>query len=192
MSLSLFIFFCVAVLFLTLLVWLLRDPGEDALTERGLDSPEEFGQRHATYFPQVRRAMAREDFTFLALRGSAALTRRVRRERQKIAVVYLTCLRDDFAKLWRLARVIARMSPRVGIAQEFTRLRLGLTFYLRYELIRVKFVVGIAPAPDLSSLSDMVSKLAIRLETAMSELGERAALSADLASTLHRRGVDAP
>lgn len=173
-----------AVLVLLLLVWVLRDPRKSAKADGDLDSTDELSQRHVGYFPQVRQALAVEDFAFLSSRGSPQLARRMRRERKKIALAYLSCLRGDFLKLWRLARVIASMSPQVGVAQEFARLRLGVAFSLRYEMIRIEFLFGLAPIPELGSLSDVVSRLSIRLETAMNNLGERAALAAKLASSL--------
>jgi hypothetical protein len=51
-------------------------------------------------------------------------------------------------------------------------------------MIRIEFLFGFAPLPELGSLSDVVSRLSIRLETAMNNLGERAALAAKLASSL--------
>jgi hypothetical protein len=173
-----------AVLVLLLLVWVLRDPRKSAKPDGDLDSTDELSQRHVGYFPQVRQALAVEDFAFLSSRGSPQLARRMRRERKKIALAYLSCLRGDFLKLWRLARVIASMSPQVGVAQEFARLHLGVAFSLRYEMIRIEFLIGLAPIPELGSLSDVVSRLSIRLETAMNNLGERAALAAKLASSL--------
>jgi hypothetical protein len=182
-----------AVLILLLLVWVLRDPRKHARHDGDPGSSEEFGQRHVGYFPQVRQALAAEDFAFLASRGSPQLARRLRRERRKIALAYLACLRGDFLKLWRLARVIASMSPQVGVGQELARLRLGLIFSLRYEMIRIKFLFGFSPLPDLGSLSDVVSRLSIRLETAMKNLGERAALAAKLSSSLDNgQGLDTP
>jgi hypothetical protein len=181
-----------AVLMLLLLVWVLRDPRKHGRPDGDLDSTDEFSQRHVCYFPQVRQALAAEDFAFLSSRGSPQLARRIRGERRKIALAYLSCLRGDFLKLWRLARVIASMSPQVGIAQELARLRLGVAFSLRYEVIRIKFLFGFAPLPELGSLSDVVSRLSIRLETAMKDLGERAALAAKLASSLDGRGLDTP
>lgn len=178
-----------AAILLLLLVWVLRGPRK---RNDDLDSTEKLGRRHVTYFPQVRQALAEVDLAFLASRGSRDLARRVRKERQKIALAYLSFLRHDFLRLWRLARVIASLSPKVGTAQEFERLRLGLLFYLRYELIRFKFVFGFAPLPELGSLSDVVSRLSIRLEAAMNDLGERAALAATLASSLDGRRLDTP
>jgi hypothetical protein len=182
-----------AALMLLLLVWVLRDPRKLARPYGNLDSTEESGQHHVGYFPQVRQALAADDLVFLSSRGSPQLVRRLRRERRKIAMDYLTCLRGDFLKLWRLARVIASMSPQVGVAQELARLSLGVNFSLHYELIRIKFFFGFAPLPELGSLSDVVSKLSIRMETAMQNLGERAALAAKLASSLDDgRGLDVP
>jgi hypothetical protein len=175
-----------------LLAWVLRDPREFAQPDVDLGYAEDLDRRHVTYFPQVRQAMAAEDSAFLASRASQALTRRVQRERRKIALVYLACLRGDFLKLWRLARVLASMAPQVGAAQELERLQLALAFSWRYEMIRMKFLLGFAPVPELGSLSEVVSRLSIRLETTMKDIGERAALAAKLTSSLDGRGLDTP
>ena len=193
MSVTFLLLIAFAVLMLLLLVWVLRDPRKQAKPDSDPESSEEFGQRHVGYFSQVRQALAAEDFAFLASRGSPQLARRIRGERRKIALAYLACLRGDFLRLWRLARVIASMSPEVGVGQELARLRLGLIFSFRYEMIRVKIVFGLSPLPDLGSLSDVVSRLSIRLETAMKNLGERAALAAKLSSSLDNgQGLDTP
>jgi hypothetical protein len=179
-------------LLLILLVWVLRGSGKSAKHSADLIAGEESGRRHATYFSPMRQAMAAEDTAFLTSRGFLKLSRRMRKERQRIALDYVSCLQEDFLKLWRLARVIASISPQVGIEQEFWRFRLGLTFYLRYELIRLKLLAGFAPLPELGSLSEVVSRLAMRLETTMNDLGERAALATRLASSPDGHGLDTP
>lgn len=181
-----------AVLLLLLLAWVLRDTSKLSKPNADLDYAEASDTCHVTFFPQVRQALAEQDFAYLSSRGMHELSRRVRNERRKIAMAYLTCLRGEFLKLWRLARVIASMSPKVGMPQELQRMQLGLVFSLRYEMIRIKFLFGFAPLPELGSLSEVVSRLSIRLETAMKDLGERAALTAKLASSLDRRGLDTP
>lgn len=188
MNIALLLLASVAILLLILLVGVLREPERHGKPD--LAFLEESGRSHATYLRQVQQAMAAEDFEFLAARGSRELSKRTRKERRKIVLAYLYCLRNDFLKLWRLARVISTMSPKVGVGQEFARLRLGLIFILHYELIRIKFRFGFAPLPELGSLSEVVGRLAVRLETAMRELGERAALEARLASTLDGRRLD--
>jgi hypothetical protein len=180
------------ILLFVILAWVLRGPRKQGTCGAALPSVEESGQHHVAYFPQVRQALAGEDFAFLDSRGSRALTRQVRKERRKVALAYLACLRGDFLKLWRLARVIASMSQQVGMGQELERLQLGLAFSWRYEMIRVKFLLGFAPLPELGSLSEVISRMSIRLETAMNDLGERAVLAAKLASSLDGRGLDTP
>jgi hypothetical protein len=176
------------VFLLVLLAFAFLDSKKSLKASSEANSTEDFGRNHVTYFPQVRQSIAAEDFVYLSTRGSGNLARRVRKERRKIALVYLTFLRSDFLKLWKLARVIASMSPRVGISQEAARLRLGLTFSLRYELIRMKFILGFSPIPEIGSLSEVVSRLAIRMENAMQDLGERAALAGKFPSSLDGRG----
>jgi len=188
----LLLLFSFGILLLLLLASVLRDPRKLANLGADLRGAEEMDRRHVTYFPQVKQALAAEDFVFLASRGSRALAQLVRKERRKMALAYLACLRTDFLKLWRLARVIASMSQQVEAAQELERLRLGLAFSWHYEMIRIKFFFGFAPLPELGSLSEVVSRLSIRLETAMKDLGERAALAAQLASSLEGRGLDTP
>jgi hypothetical protein len=180
----------VAVL-LILLAWSLRAPKKRRTPSLGpLASEQDPDRRHATYLPQIHRALAPEDFEFLASRASRRLMRRVGKERRRIALAYLSGVQEDFQRLLKLARVIAVLSPEVGATQEFERLQLGVQFALRCHMIRAKLLLGLAPLPQLSGLSNMVSGFAVRMETAVTELGERAALATELASSLERRGVD--
>jgi hypothetical protein len=192
MSYSLLLLFGFAVLLLVLLGWVLRDPRKLAAPRPGPASDEEFNRSHVTYFPQMKQALSAEDIAFLASKGSGALAKVVRKERRKIALAYLDCLRADFLRLWRLARVIASMSQQVGPTQELERLRLSLAFSWHYETIRLKFLLGFAPLPEMGALSEIISGLSIRMETAMRDLGERAALAASLASSMERRGLNTP
>ncbi len=192
MTTTLFALIFFAILLLALLGVALRDPSRLAKPASRLASVGELDHRHVAYFPQIRQAMDPHDFLFLALRGSKRLGRRVRRERREIVLAYLQCLRNDFLNVWRLARVTASLSPRVGAAQEFARLRLGLTFSLRYEMVRLKLRLGFSPLPELGALSQVVSRLAMRLETAMKEIGERTALAAKLGSSLDGRDLNTP
>ena len=189
---SILFLFGFAVLLLVLLVWVLRNPRKVAKRGADLGFLEESNRDHVTYFPQMKQALSAEDFSFLASRGGSSLAKAVRKERRKIALAYLACLRSDFLRLWRLARVIASMSQQVGSAQELERIRLGLTFSWHYETIRIKFLLGFAPLPEMGMLSEVISGLSFRMEAAMKELGERAALAASLASSLDRRGLNTP
>ena len=131
---------------------------------------------HISKLPQIKQALADSDFMYLNERGYPALAKRIKKERRRIALNYLACLRVEFEKLLHLARMVAAMSPNVAVAQEIQGLRLNLEFSYRYYLIYFRLVSGVAPLEAIGSLSDMVSTLTIRMETAMNELGERAAL----------------
>jgi hypothetical protein len=190
-SLILMLLIGAGVSLMTLLAWILRSPERLQSTTPDDSAPyERSGRRHPTYFPVIRQAMSPSDLGFLAERGSTMLVRRAHRERQRIALSYLAELRGDFERLLRLARVIAVLSPQVRATREFERLRLTLLFSLRYHTILWALRFGLLLLPQLCELSVMVSALASRLESAMSELGERAILATELASSLHRRGLD--
>lgn len=186
------LFILVAVIMLlVLLFWALRSPRrDDQASPACLESIEETARPHATYFGVIRQAMSEEDFNFLAARGPLRLARRTHKERQRIAMLFLGDLRDDFQRLLRLARVIAMLSPEVAASHEFERLRLSIRFSWRYRMVWLGLYAGLLFLPQLSGLSVMVSELAFRMEVAMKELGDRAAVAAELASTLNRRGLD--
>jgi hypothetical protein len=143
-----------------------------------------------TYLPQIRQALAKKDIDFLSKNAPREVLKRVRWERRRVALAYLGALRGDFQDLLRMARVIAVLSPELAAVHEFERLRLTATFACRCEMIRWKLLAGIAPAPQLEGLSDLVSGLSVRMEAALKELGERAAVAAEMASSMNRRGLD--
>src|SRR5450755_2247404 len=190
MTAPLVIFFSIAAVLLRLLVWSLRAPGKSSGAKFDLASLEESGRRHATYFALIRQASSPADMEFLARRGSRQIAVRVRRERRRVALVYLSQLRDDFKRLLRLARAVAALSPAVGSRQELERLWLSWQFSCRYHLIRAGIYNGLLPIPQLGSLSHVVSQLAVQMENSMKELGERAAMAVRMASTLDGNGVD--
>jgi hypothetical protein len=178
----------VAVLLL-LLCGVVRNP-ERSRASADPGSLEDSGRRHTTYLPVIRQAMASGDFEFLALRAPSRLVRRTHRERQRIAMLYLADLRADFEKLLRLTRVVAVLSPEVGASREFERLRLSLRFSWRYQLVVLGVYSGSLFLPQICGLSQIVGELAARMESAMKEMGERAAGAAELASSLDRRRLD--
>lgn len=190
MNLALILFFGFVAVLLLALGWALRKPRN----ARNLESDPrvlEEGQRHVDYLPQIRQALAAADYDFLTKRASRGALQRVRRDRRGIALAYLAALRGDFQNLLRMARVIAVLSPEVAAAHEFERLRLSAKFALQYQIIRWKLMAGFAPLPQLDGLSELVSGLSVRMEAALKELGERAALAAELASSMNRRGLRA-
>jgi hypothetical protein len=173
------VFASIGLLMLLAIVWLAFS-GTRRRPHVVRDGSRERQCLHISSLPQIKQALADSDFIYLENQGYPALAKRIRKERRRIALNYLTCLRGEFEKLLRLARMVAVMSPNVAVAQEVQGLRLSLEFSYRYYLIYFRLVSGIAPLKAIGSLSNMVSALTIRMETAMSELGEGAALGAEL------------
>ena len=190
MNLTLILFFGFVALLLLALGWALRKPRNARNLPTDPDALEE-GQRHVDYLPQIRQALAAADYDFLSRRASRGALQRVRRDRRGIALAYLSALRGDFQNLLCMASVIAVLSPEVAAAHEFERLRLTTKFAWQYQMIRWKLMAGFAPLPQLDGLSALVSGLSVRMEVALKELGERAALTAELTSSMNRRGLSA-
>lgn len=113
----------------------------------------------------------------------------MRRERRKVALAYLAALRAELDQLLRTAKAIAALSSEVAAGQELERMILTLNFLWRYRLIRMSVRAGFTPLPQLNELSNLLSGYSVRLEIAMRELGERAAIVADLVSSPDRRGI---
>lgn len=188
---SLILIFGAVGLLVMLLAWAVRSPRDDNRTGAPFLEPiEEPARQHATYFGLIRQAMSHEDFEFLAARGPFHLVRRTHQERRRIALLYLENLRADFQRLLRLAKVIAVLSPEIAASSEFERLRLTIRFGWRYRIVLLGLYAGHLLMPQLSGLSQVVSELAFRMESAMQELGERATVAAELASTLNRGRLD--
>jgi hypothetical protein len=191
MSLTMALFFGFVAVLLLLLAWALRRPVKARESEAGPNCLEETGRLHVSFLPQIQRALGKTDYNFLSQSASTALLRRVRQERRRIALAYLSALRGDFQSLLRMARIIASLSPQLAAMQEFERLRLTIKFAWRYETIRLLLWAGLAPIPQLNALSDLLSGLSVRMETAVREIGERAALAVKLASSIDGHDIDA-
>ena len=189
LNLTLLLLFGIVAALLLLLAWALRGPGK--LTKSGASSSalEASDRPHVNFLPHIRQALDTSDYEFLAEKSTPAVQRRVRHERRDVALAYLSALQLEFEGLLRMARIIAGLSPEIVVMQEFERLRLTAKFIWRYELIRMKLRAGFAPLPQLDRLGNLISGLSVRLEIAVKELGERAALAAELASPRDRRGI---
>jgi hypothetical protein len=183
LNLSLFLFGGLLVILLAALIWALRVPRRLRQPDPHAALLEETGKRHVNFLPQIRQALAETDYLYLSRKAPALVARRVRRERRRVALAYLSAVREDFHSLLRMAKIIARLSPEVVTLHEFERVRLTLLFAWHYQLVRLQLRVGLVPIPGLDGLSDLVSGLSVRMETAMNELGERAALASKMASS---------
>ena len=189
MSLSLIAFGIIVAVLLVLLGFVLRGNGQQRGSYRFPKAPDEASRAHTNFLPQMRQALKSDDEEFLARTGVSGLRGRVSRERRRVALSYLAALRQDFEELMHISRVIATLSPQIGVAQEVERLRLRVSFLWRHRIIWLSLRTGFTPLPQLSDLSNLLSGYSVRLEEAMKEMGERAALVAEMVSSPDRRRI---
>jgi hypothetical protein len=182
----------IVVCLLLVLVWALRSTAKNEPPELANCLFGETGRGNASYLPQIRRAMANGDFVYLKSSGHPAMVGRLRKERKKIALMYLSALKEDFEKMVRFSRMVAGMSPEVVTLEEWERVLLTLKFRWSYQVVRLGLILGIPLSAELAGLSEVVSGLAVRMETAIAELGERAAIGMRMDSPLNGGGVDTP
>lgn len=176
--------FLVAVLFalalVLLLFWALRGASSRNHAKDGLEVVES-APRHVRNMAQVRRALDEADLQFAGEKRGPALAARLRRERRQIVLLYLDAVRKDFERLLRIARIVALLSAEVSTSHEYDRLRLSIIFRLRFEVTKLRLLMGSHVLPQTDMLGQMVATLAAEIEMAMVKLGERAALAAELA-----------
>jgi hypothetical protein len=174
------------VALLLLLVWALRggrqSPDASGRLEDGAES-------HVQYIPQIQQALSDGDRQYLLTKGGAHMLKAVERDRRKAAGAFLDALQSEFHRLLRMASIVAALSPEVEPMQEFERLRLTAVFQCRLQLVRARLRMGRAPSRELGELSELVSRLNVRMEAAMRILGERAALAVDMLSAVERGDV---
>jgi len=188
MTLTLIALVAVVALLLALLGWALGGSGHKSAPHVS-KALEPNGRTHVNFLPQMRQALKSEDEEFLGRTGVSGLRGRVSRERRRVALSYLEALRQDFEELIHISRAIAALSPQVGVAQELESLRLRVGFLWRYRIIWLSLRVGFAPLPQLRALTNLLSGYSVRLEEAMKEMGERAAIVAEMVSKPDRRRI---
>jgi hypothetical protein len=163
-----------------LLFWAFRGASERKGHDQGLGVLDS-ASRHLQNMAQIRQAMDRADFSFAKDKGGQYLSSRLRRERKQVTLLYLEAIRRDFEQSLRIARIIAVLSPEVSGSQEYERLRLSLVFRWRFQVIRLRILLGNVAQDQVVTLGQMATALAAQMEETMARLGERAALAAELA-----------
>jgi hypothetical protein len=167
-----------ALAFAVLLLWLLRPRQRSAeaavpTIDRALESAL---PKHYRFFPQIRQALSAGDNQYLLEVAPPRIAGQVLRERRAVARSFLRGLREDYSSLERLARMVASLSPVLSRQQELERLLLGLRFRLLCSLVQMRLFTGTVPIGQIERLTELIGRLALRMEQAMAEVG---ALSED-------------
>jgi hypothetical protein len=146
---------------------LLRRPGAaEGAGIRRSPEPAEYFPVHCRYFLQMRQALSPEDGIFLSGRASPEVYRRWKKGRRRAGRLYLAGLREDFARLNSLARVLSRYSPQIKARQEGELLWLNLRFQLLYRTVVLRILLGWPAAEDLGQMASLIGGWGSRLEQA--------------------------
>ena len=126
--------------------------------------------RHYAYFRQIRQALSAADAKYIVENAPPQVANQALRDRRAVARRFLNGLHEDFSNLARLGRIIAALSPEVSHKQETERLILGLKFQFLYALVWLRLSTGSLPLQQLEDLTGLVGRLAMRLDSAMTEI----------------------
>lgn len=167
-------FFLVALAAFAAFGWLVAFPLPEESSPKVDPRTEEFLPLHAQHLPQLRQALDLHDGDYVRRKASPELHKKWREERRRILVAFLKGLAEDFARLDRLGRMIASLSPKLRYRDELERLSLNVRFRLNFRLIRYWILVG-GPGPlsRLSYLTSILGRLSARTEGAMARLEMR-------------------
>jgi hypothetical protein len=92
-------------------------------------------------------------------------------ERRRILSDFLAGLAVDFAKLDRLGRTVASLSPKLSWQDEFRRLSLNFRFRLNFRLARLWILAGGSLAlARLRYLTALIGELSARTSLAMARV----------------------
>jgi len=186
LSLTLILLGMLVAVVLSLLAWAFRSTKEPVGSQSFARALQEDGRAHVEFLPQIRQALAREDEEFLSRAGGSRLRRRLKTERRRVALSYLNALRQDFEGFLRMAKIIAMLSPELGVGQELERARLTVSFLWKYRRVQLSLYVGHLPLPEMAALGTVISGFSVRLEAALKAMGERSALAAEMISPSDR------
>jgi hypothetical protein len=156
------------------LAWLVskRLPEEDALS---IESKiEDLVPFHTQHFPQLRQALESADSRYVRQNATAALHRTWREERRQILRSFLAGLAEDFARLDRLSRIVASLTPHFSRREELERIWLSLRFRLTYRVVSLRISAGgAATARELNYLATLVGSLSAHAEAGMIQMQGR-------------------
>ncbi|HEV2617643.1 MAG TPA: hypothetical protein VGU63_13650 [Candidatus Acidoferrales bacterium] len=161
----------VSVAILIGLLWLLFGSRGPEATPGGDDLRiENLLPVNCRHFPQIAQMLKSEDFLFMQRRAPHRMEGEWRAERRRILGQYLKGLRQDFARLRRLTRMIAALSPEIRKGQEWEWMRLGLQFQVSYRIVEVKIALGGLSPEGIAGLTGLLTQFAGELESRMSLL----------------------
>lgn len=174
MSLVVLLITCATLAVLAALVWLVSKPLPEETSLSHENKIEDLAPLHTQHFPQLRQSLESADNRFVRQKANVALQRVWREERRQILKSFLAGLAEDFARLDRLARIVASLTPHFSRREELARIWLSLRFRLTYRVASIWISAGrLGSAWQLRYLTELVGNLSARAEAGMIRLESR-------------------
>ena len=174
MTVSLVAFIALSLAGLAILIWLISKPLPEESGFQVVSRIEDLVPLHSQHFPQLRQALDLTDSRYMRQKATPDLLRKWRDDRRRILMAFVAGLGEDFAKLDRLGRTVASLSPKLSRREELKRIWLNLRF--RVNIRFVKFWIhagGTRPLMRLRYLTTLLGDLSARTEAAMARLEMR-------------------
>lgn len=171
MSVVVLLITCTTLLILVAMVWLVSKPLPEESSLGFENKIEDLVPLHTQHFPQLRQALESADSRYVREKATAALHRMWREERRQVLRSFLAGLAEDFARLDRMSRIVASLTPHFSRREELARIWLSLRFRLTYRIISIWISAGgVGSARQLNYLTELVGCLSAQAEAAMIRL----------------------
>lgn len=126
---------------------------------------------HSQHLPQLRQSLASADTRYVRRRTSEDIERMWREERRQIVEQFLSGVAADFARIERLAKVVASLAPESSKRDEVFRVWLRFRFRVFYRFLSRRITSGrLVSIGPLIHLTNLVANLSANAERAMEQL----------------------
>jgi hypothetical protein len=174
MTVSLLVFVALSLVGLAILIWLTGKPLPEEASLDVNSRIEDLVPLHTQHFPQLRQALDSTDSRYMQQKATPDLLRKWRDDRRRILMAFVAGLGEDFAKLDRLGRTIASLSPKLSRQEELKRIWLNVRFRVNIRIVKLWIHAGgTRPLMRLRYLTTLLGDLSARTEAAMARLEMR-------------------
>jgi len=146
-------------------------PLAEEKSARLINNIEDLLPLHSQHLPQLRQSLASTDSRYVRRRTSDEIERMWREERRRVVARFLSGVAADFARIERLAVVVASLAPETSKRDEAFRAWVRFRFRILYRVASRWTAAGrpLSTGP-LVRLTNLVANLSAYTENAMKQL----------------------
>jgi hypothetical protein len=145
-------------------------PLEEEKSARLINNIEDLLPLHSQHLPQLRQSLASTDTRYVRRRTSDEMERMWREERRQIVARFWKGVAADFARIERLAIVVASLAPEPSKRDEAFRAWIRFRFRILYRAASRWIVAGMPLfTSPLVHLTNLVANLSAYAENAMKQ-----------------------